>query len=238
MTKSRDNADNWAGDISGVTAGTGLTGGGTTGAVTLAIDSTVATLSGTQTLTNKTVALGSNTVSGTLAQFNTAVTDADLVSIAGTETLTNKTLTSPTITTPTLTLDSNTTTTNGRIAWVQASDKLVVGDGTSAVEFAPSTILTNAQTASYTLVLTDKDRLVEINNAGATTLTVPTDASVNFPIGSQINILQTGAGQITVGGAGVTINSTPGLKLRAQWSSATLIKRAANTWVLVGDLSA
>ncbi len=53
--------------------------------------------SDTQTLTNKTIALGSNTISGTLAQFNTAVTDADLVSIAGTETLTNKTLTSPTI---------------------------------------------------------------------------------------------------------------------------------------------
>ena len=52
-----------------------------------------ATLTGTETLTNKTLALGSNTVSGTLAQFNTAVTDADLASLAGTETLTNKTLT-------------------------------------------------------------------------------------------------------------------------------------------------
>jgi hypothetical protein len=53
--------------------------------------------SDTQTLTNKTIALGSNTVSGTLAEFNTAITDADFVSIAGTETLTNKTLTSPSI---------------------------------------------------------------------------------------------------------------------------------------------
>ena len=51
----------------------------------------------TQTLTNKTIAFANNTVSGTLAEFNTAVTDADLVSIAGTETLTNKTLTSPKI---------------------------------------------------------------------------------------------------------------------------------------------
>jgi hypothetical protein len=66
------------------------------------IDSTVvATLTGTQTLTNKTVALGSNTVSGTIAEFNTAVTDADLATLAGTETLTNKTLTSPVINTPT-----------------------------------------------------------------------------------------------------------------------------------------
>jgi hypothetical protein len=58
--------------------------------------------SDTQTLTNKTIALGSNTVSGTLAEFNTAVTDADFASIAGTETLTNKTLTSPTINTATI----------------------------------------------------------------------------------------------------------------------------------------
>ena len=56
----------------------------------------------TQTLTNKTIALGSNTVTGTLAEFNTALTDADFVSIAGTETLTNKTLTSPILTTPSL----------------------------------------------------------------------------------------------------------------------------------------
>ena len=61
------------------------------------------TSASTSTLTNKTVALGSNTVSGTLAQFNTAVTDADFVSIAGSETLTNKTLTAPTINTPVIT---------------------------------------------------------------------------------------------------------------------------------------
>lgn len=54
----------------------------------------------TQALTNKTIAFGSNTVSGTLAQFNTAVTDADLVSLAGSEVLTNKTLTTPTLTSP------------------------------------------------------------------------------------------------------------------------------------------
>ena len=65
-----------------------------------------------QTLTNKTVALGSNTISGTLAQFNTAVTDADLASLAGTETLTNKTLTSPTMTAPVLGTPASGTLTN------------------------------------------------------------------------------------------------------------------------------
>lgn len=63
--------------------------------------SAIVGISDAQTLTNKTVALGSNTVSGTLAQFNTACTDADFVSLTGAETLTNKTLTSPSISGPT-----------------------------------------------------------------------------------------------------------------------------------------
>jgi hypothetical protein len=97
-------------------------------------------------------------------------------------------------------------------------------------------LATVANAGSYTLVLTDNGDIVEMSGGG--TLTVPTNASVAFPVGAQINLLQTGALQVTVGGAGVTINATPGLKLRAQWSSATLIKRATDTWVLVGDLSA
>lgn len=77
------------GDITGVTAGTGLSGGGNSGAVTLAIDSTVATLTGTQTLTNKTIDSASNTLTG-------------VVTLTGSQTLTNKTLTSPAITGGTL----------------------------------------------------------------------------------------------------------------------------------------
>jgi len=71
-----------------------------TGTVALTSDITV-TASSTNTLTNKSISLGSNTVTSTLAQLNTAVSDADVASLAGTETLTNKTLTSPVINTPT-----------------------------------------------------------------------------------------------------------------------------------------
>ena len=100
-------------------------------------------------------------------------------------------------------------------------------------------IQTTLTSGAYTLVLTDDGKVVEMNNASGTTLTVPLNSSVAFPVGSQITVLQTGAGQTTVAGAvGVTINGTPGIKLRAQWSAATLLKRATDTWVIIGDLSA
>ena len=99
--------------------------------------------------------------------------------------------------------------------------------------------LTNAQAANYVLVLSDRNKIVEMDVVTANTLTVPPDSSVTFPTGTHITIIQTGTGQCTVTqGSGVTINATPGNKLRAQWSGATLIKRAADTWVLIGDLSA
>ena len=114
-----------------------------------------------------------------------------------------------------------------------------VGNGTISLDFASSNVVTNAQVASYTLVLADKDKLVEVSNASANTLTVPLNSSVAFPVGTQITVLQTGAGQTTITATGgVTVNATPGLKLRAQWSSVTLIKRAENTWVAIGDLQA
>ena len=97
----------------------------------------------------------------------------------------------------------------------------------------------NAQTSSYTLVSGDASDFVEVSSSSATTVTVPTNSSVAYPVGTTIHIVQTGSGQITVAGAGgVTVNGTPGLKLRTQWSAATLVKRATDTWVLFGDLTA
>jgi len=97
------------------------------------------------------------------------------------------------------------------------------------------------KTASYTLSsLTERDDLIEMGSGSALTLTIPTDATLNFPIGTSIDILQTGAGQVTIAPVSgtVTVNATPGLKLRTTWSSCTLFKRAANTWVVYGDLTA
>jgi hypothetical protein len=96
------------------------------------------------------------------------------------------------------------------------------------------------KTASYTLSsLTERDDLIEMGSASALTLTIPPASSVDYPVGTSIDILQTGAGQVTIAaGAGVTVNATPGLKLRTTWSSCTLFKRAQNTWVVYGDLTA
>ena len=100
-------------------------------------------------------------------------------------------------------------------------------------------ILINAQTGtSYTLVLGDAGYQIEMNNASANTLTVPLNSSVAFPVGTQIAVLQTGAGQTTITATGgVTINGFPGLKLVSQWAGCTLTKRATNTWVVQGGLS-
>ena len=100
-------------------------------------------------------------------------------------------------------------------------------------------LATNAQTASYSLVLSDASKIVEISVSSANTLTIPTNASQAFPIGTQILILQTNTGQTTLTAAsGVTVNATPGLKIRTQWSSVVLVKRATDTWVALGDLVA
>ena len=117
---------------------------------------------------------------------------------------------------------------------------IVFTDGTQAKEGTPSRTPIITKTDSYTLsALTERDSLIEMGKATAQTVTIPTNASVAYPVGTSIDILQTGAGQVTIAGAGgVTVNSTPGLKLRTQWSSATLFKRAENTWVVFGDLTA
>lgn len=100
----------------------------------------------------------------------------------------------------------------------------------------PVTVLTNSQTDNYTLVLADAGKCVEVNAATAKQVTVPTNASVAFDIGTLIEVTQMGAGQITlVPAGGVTLRYASSLVTRAQYSSLTLRKRAANEWVVGGD---
>jgi hypothetical protein len=123
---------------------------------------------------------------------------------------------------------------------VTPSSGVVFSDGTQTKEGTPSRTPIIQKTDSYTLsALTERDSLIEVAKATATTITIPLNSAVAFPVGTSIDILQTSTGQVTIAGdAGVTVNSTPGLKLRTQWSTATLFKRATNTWVVYGDLTA
>jgi hypothetical protein len=107
-----------------------------------------------------------------------------------------------------------------------------------SVSAIPVTI--SAKTTSYTGVLGDAGKFIEIGSSSSAQFRVPMSTEVAYPIGTQITLLQTGIGQITVtpDDESVTVNATPGRKLRAQWSSAVLTKRATDTWVLTGDLTA
>ncbi len=104
----------------------------------------------------------------------------------------------------------------------------------------PSDLTLNAQTGTtYTLVATDSGKFVTCSNAGAITVTVPTNATVPFPVGTQVNLVQLGAGQVTIAGAGVTLRSNGSkLKLFGQYAAATLVKIGTDEWVLVGNTAA
>lgn len=93
------------------------------------------------------------------------------------------------------------------------------------------------KTESYTLALSDKDKLIEVDDTVEITITVPPNSDVPFPIGSQILLARYGTGELDIAeGSGVTVLKAVGLKLNTQYSGATLIKRATDEWYLFGDL--
>lgn len=118
----------------------------------------------------------------------------------------------------------------------------LVGGTTSA----SAALAFNAQTGTtYTFVLADADnKLVTASNASAQTYSIPTNATTAFPIGTQINLIQIGAGQVTVQAAtsGTTTVVSTGAtaaspKCRAQYSALTCIKRDTDSWYVIGDIA-
>ena len=97
----------------------------------------------------------------------------------------------------------------------------------------------NSQTTDYTLALSDAGKLVTLaTGAGSIAVTIPATGAVAFPVGTHVDIARVGAASVRITGAtGVTLQATPGSTLRAQYSGATCIQYAANTWLLLGDLS-
>jgi hypothetical protein len=131
-------------------------------------------------------------------------------------------------------------------------DTDLVKDGAAAIrtvgngfDDALAKVVINSQTATYTVVLADnKNTLVTMNVATANDFLIPTNANVAFPIGSVINVIQTGVGKTTIEAVtpGTTTISSTGATatapdLRAQFSAASCIKTATDTWLVVGDIA-
>lgn len=109
----------------------------------------------------------------------------------------------------------------------------------AAIDVVAQTLVANTQTASYILVLSDAGRVVEMNSGSATTVTIPLNSSVAFPIGTVIEVFRLGTGTVTITPTGgVTLLSRSSLTaVGNRYGSASLRKRNTNEWVLVGDLA-
>lgn len=117
---------------------------------------------------------------------------------------------------------------------LSASDVNSTNEGVNDLAFGQF----NAQTGtSYTLVLTDVAKVVSLTNAAAITLTVPTNASVAFPIGTQILLYQGGAGQVTISSSATIRSQGAKLKTLGQYAVAGLLKVATDEWVAFGNLA-
>ena len=139
-----------------------------------------------------------------------------VVGTADTQTLTNKTLTSPTINSATL----NNPTLTGTITGLPTQDLTV----------------TTSSGSTFTPTSANNGGCVLLSSGSSNTITLPAD-STSFNVGGSILFIRTGAGLPTfAAGSGATVNATPGLSIRAQYSVATAIKTAANTWIVTGDL--
>ena len=214
------------GAITGVNSISGTAPIVSTGTTTpvISIDAATTSVAGSMSSADKVkldaVVTGSGVAAGgTVSQTLTKVDGTDY----NTEWTTPDT--SPTLVTPNIGAATGTSlTTTGNII--------------SHISISTPTFTTN----NYTALSSDDGKLLMLDNSTtAGTLLIPTDATYDFTIGTQINVIQKGTGLITIEAvtpSTTTINSTPGNKLRAQWSSATVIKTGANVWLLMGDLTA
>jgi hypothetical protein len=174
------------------------------------------------------ITAGTGLSGGTITATGTIAIDSTVATLTGSQAFTNKDLTSGTNTFPTslATLTGSETLTNKTLT-----------DPKINLAF-------DAETASYTAILANNSQVVTMDNASANTFSIPTNASVAFPIGTQINVLQIGAGQTTI--QAVTSGTTSILstgataaapKLRARYSAATCVKAATDLWYVFGDIA-
>lgn len=173
---------------------------------TITIDSDhIATRTGTQTLTNKTLNLTNNTLTGTLGQFNAAVSDDNLVGLGASQTITNKTLTSPTITQPTITGPASITdvsTFGLRDVTTTSFETRIVSNNATPILTADRTLTLDVNNANRTISLTGNLTLggnLTTSGAHATTLTTSGATSLNLPTSGTL-ISKDGSGDFTIAG--------------------------------------
>ena len=123
-------------------------------------------------------------------------------------------------------------------AGIEFTDGVQTKAGVPSLTTIKAAITANATTSTLSSALTYRDALVPIGGAYSVTVDADTTNSITFPIGTSINFYQSvGAGGASiVQGAGVTLLATPGLIFRALYSSVTITKLSANTWLVYGDL--
>lgn len=123
--------------------------------------------------------------------------------------------------------------------WDLAAAGLKTNADAAAGRVAARALVAVRKTNDYTLAMTDASGAVEMNKGTANTLTVPAEATVNFPIGTPITVVQYGAGVTTIAAAGsVTIRKTAAtLAIAAQYGQVRLRKIGADEWIIDGALS-
>lgn len=214
------------------------------------------TLSNTVELTNKTLNLTGNTLTGTLAQFNTALSDNNFASLTGTETLTNKTLTAPSITTPTITTPDITNGTIDMRSGVPDTTFTVTSNGSTTFVIDsvhnPTLNLVKGRTYSFALDTLNDQFWIQtvpapyssanvvtsgITNNGATlaTLTyeVPTTGVTTLYYVSHLNPAMTG----TINIVDAPTNKTTVKVAEATADRTILFPNASGTVITTGNLA-
>lgn len=139
-----------------------------------------------------------------------------------------------------------TSPTNGIVAFVRQDNS---GNVLNQIQYyyngfwVNHTLVTIEEKAtSYTIQLSDLDRLIKVNSSSNLEVIIPPESSVNFPVGSRLEVFRAGTGEVSIvaqSGSGVTIRSKfNDARISAQYSGAMLTKVGADEWHLIGDLKA